>query len=90
MNSDKNSFIATSFVYAFIISTLTSRLVAIIDWIIFGIYKSNFYHTKYAILRSKMPLKRFYPVVMILVFVISLMLWYKLEFKKQNKFKQDN
>ena len=83
MNSDKYNFMITSFVFAFIISTLASRLVAIIDWIIFGIYKANFYQTKYVMLRSKMPLQRFDLVVTVIVFIVSLMLWYKLEHKKQ-------
>lgn len=82
MSLDKSSFIFVSFSFAFIMSTLSSRLVAIIDWIVFGIYQGKFYQTKYAILRSKMPLGRFDLVVIILIFIVSLIIWYKLEYKK--------
>ena len=82
MASDKSTFIFVSFAYAFIISTLSSRVVAIIDWIVFGIYQGSFYQTKYSILRSKMPLGRCDLVVTILVFIIALIIWYKLEYKK--------
>lgn len=85
MHSDKYSFIFTSFVYAFIISTLASRFVAIIDWLIFGIYKSNFEQIHYAMLRSKMPLQRFDPIVTVFVFLIALIFWYKFEFKKTKR-----
>lgn len=84
--SDKNNFIVNSFVFAFIISTLSSRLTAIIDWLVYSFYKYNFKQSKYAIIRSKMPFQRFDFTVGLIMFVVALILWFKLEFKKMKKF----
>lgn len=83
--SDKNNFIVNSFVFALVISTLSSRLMAIIDWIVYGVYKSRFKQTKYAIIREKMLLQRFDPVVGLIMFVVTFILWYKLEYNKMIK-----
>lgn len=83
--NEKSDFILTSFVYAFIIASLASRLVVIIDWIIFGIYHESFKQTNYSILKSKMPLGRFDPIISIITLLVAVIVWYYLEYQKSKK-----
>lgn len=85
IKNDNFSYILASFSFAYIISTITSRLMAIIDWIIFGIYGNDFYQLAYTNLRKKMPLGRYDVVVAVIVFVVSLVVWYRLEYLKSKK-----
>lgn len=83
--SDNTIFILVNASFTFITTTFISRLVAIIDWIIFGIYKGRYFKTNYAILRSMMPFERFDIVVGVLVALISVPLWFYIEHQKSKK-----
>ncbi len=83
--TNRSDFIMISVLISFIYSTFASRLVAIIDWIVYGIYQSGFYETKYAIIKSKMPFGRYDILVIFIAFFIFIFIWFKSEYNKSNK-----
>lgn len=88
LKSEKWNFMIVSLIFSFIISTFASRLTAIIDWIIYGIYRGNYHKTTYAIIRDKMPLNRYDIIVVPLAFILSFIIWYKIEYKKSKELRQ--
>lgn len=83
--TDRSNYIITSISFAFIFSTFASRISAIIDWVIFGIYRGNYPLTKYALIREKMPFHRYDVTIAFLSFFIFVILWYKIEYKKSKQ-----
>lgn len=86
--TDRYDFIIISFSSAFVYSTFLSRVMTIVDWLIYGIYELEFYTTKYAMLRSKLPFGRYDLVVTLLGFIIIVPLWYVFEFHKSQKLRK--
>jgi len=84
-NSNRTDFITISFLSAFVFASFISRFSVIIDWIIYGIYQSNFYSTGYAIIREQMPFGRYDLVIGLLSLWLFVVLWYKTEYKKSKK-----
>jgi len=84
-NSNRTDFITISFLSAFVFASFISRFSVIIDWIIYGIYQSNFYSTGYAIIREQMPFGRYDLVIGLLSLWLFVALWYKTEYKKSKK-----
>jgi hypothetical protein len=82
--TNQSNFITISALSSFIYATFASRLAVIIDWIIYGIYQSDFYNTKYAIIKAKMPLGRYDIVVIFVSFFLFLFLWFRFEYIKSN------
>jgi hypothetical protein len=80
--TDRTDYIIISFLTAFIFATFASRTTVIIDWVIYGIYQSDFFSTKYAIMRDQMPLGRYDVVVTFISLLLFVPLWFKLEYKK--------
>jgi len=78
-------FIIISVLTSFIYSSFVSRLVAIIEWIVYGIYQSDFYDTKYAIIKAKMPFGRYDILFIFIAFFIFIFIWFKSEYNKSNK-----
>jgi len=88
--SDHYKFIYTSIIFSFIYATLISRLVVVIDWIVFGIYKGAFFTTSYFKIRDMLPLNRYDVIVGLLFFFALIPTWYLLEFKKvKNKYNDE-
>lgn len=83
--SDRTDFVVVSIVFAFVLSTFSSRMMAIIDWVVYGFYKGEFRNTKYAILRSKMPFGRYDSLVAILSLIVFYVLWFHLEYRRSQK-----
>ncbi len=83
--SNHNSFIIVNFSFTFIVSTFVSRLTSILDWIIFGFYKENFFSSTYAIIRSTMIMGRYDIVVGLIAGLVAIPLWFRLEFLKSKK-----
>lgn len=83
--SDAFKFMFISLAYAYVIATFVSRFSAIVDWIVFGIYKSNFITTGYAIFRSILPFGRYDVIIGLIVFLIMLPLWFYLEYRKSQQ-----
>lgn len=81
-HSDHYKFLFVSISFAFVYATLVSRLIVVIDWIVFGIYTNSFFQTLYSRLRDMMPLGRFDIVLGIIAFIIFLPIWYKFEYNK--------
>lgn len=82
--SDRTDFIVLANITAFVYATFASRLTAILDWIIYGIYQDNFDKTQYAIVRSMLPFDRYDTLVIFVSFLIFLLLWFKVEHQKSN------
>lgn len=80
--SDHFVFIFISLAFSFVYASIVSRLIVILDWIIFGIYESGFYSTIYSQIRGLMPLGRYDVIFGFLSFMIFIPIWYKLEYKK--------
>ncbi len=83
--TDRTDFIVISLMTAFVYATFTSRLVAIMDWIVYGIYQTDFHITTYAIIRSAMPLGRYDISVALVSFVLYVLIWFKFEYRKSKK-----
>jgi|GEM_PF-2245809 len=83
--TDRTDFINISILTAFIFATFAARTTAIIDWIIYGIYQSGFYSTKYAMIRAEMPLGRYDVVVIFISLFLFVPLWFRLEYKKSKE-----
>lgn len=83
--SEHSNFIFASIAFALIYATLFSRTIVVIEWLLFGIYKGRFFSTKYYLLRRAMPFARFDIVFGILIFIILIPFWYKLEYRKVQK-----
>lgn len=86
--TNRSDFIIISILTSFIYSTFASRLTAILDWIIYGIYQSGFYDTKYAIIKTKIPFGRYDVLVIFITFFIFILIWVKSEYNKSNKYLQ--
>lgn len=80
--SNHISFIFVSLAFSFVNATLVSRLVVVVDWVIFGIYENTFYSTTYFKIRDFMPFGRYDILIGVLSFFIFIPIWYRLEFKK--------
>ena len=80
--SDHYKFILISVIFSFVYATIISRLIVVIDWLIFGIYKSNFFHTTYYLVRKQMPLYRYDILLGLCSFFVCIPLWYILEYRK--------
>lgn len=81
-SSEHYKFIFISIIYAFVNASLVSRLIVVIDWLVFGIFKNDFFNTTYYYLRNLMPFGRFDITIGILAFFLFILLWYILEYKK--------
>lgn len=88
--SDHSKFIFVSIASSFVYATLVSRVVVIIDWIIFGIYTTRFFETRYALVRDLMPFGKYDFVIGLIFFIIFIILWYKTEYKKSKKLINDD
>lgn len=71
--------------FSFIMASFASRGTAIFDWIIFGIYKEDFFQTNYSIIKLSMPLERYDVIVGLITVFLSIPLWFILEYKKSKK-----
>lgn len=88
--SDNSRFIFVSIASSFVYATLVSRVVVIIDWLLFGIYTTRFFQTKYAIIRNLMPFDKYDFIIGLIAFIIFIILWYKVEYKKSKKLINDD
>lgn len=86
--TDRTNFIYVSSLTAFVYATFASRVIAILDWVMYGVYQRSFYSTQYAMLREKMPLGRYDLVAAPFLFLFFIILWYKFEFIKSKKNKK--
>ncbi len=84
-SSDNYSFILVNLSFTFIVATFASRITVIIEWMLFGILKENFFNTDYAMIRSLMPFERFDVVVLFLAMIVAVPLWFYLEHVKSKK-----
>ena len=68
--SDHHKFIFVNIASSFIYASLISRVIVIIDWVMFGIYTNKFFNTYYFYLRNQMPFARFDVIVGFSAFII--------------------
>lgn len=80
--SDHYRFIFVSLAFAFVYASIVSRIIVVIDWIVFGIYDYDFPYTIYSKLRDLMPFGRYDIIFGILSFFILIPIWYRMEYKK--------
>lgn len=83
--SDHFLFIFVCFAFSFVYSSIVSRSIVVIDWVIFGIFKNTFYDTTYSRLREIMPFGRYDIIFGVLSIFIFIPIWFKLEYKKSYK-----
>lgn len=83
--SNHSSFIIVGMCFTFIVASIVSRSTAILDWVVFGIYKENFFNTQYAIIRSTMPMERYDVVTGIIAGLVAIPLWFHIEYLKSKK-----
>ena len=80
--SDHHKFIFVNIASSFIYASLISRVIVIIDWVMFGIHTNEFFNTYYFYLRNQMPFARFDVIVGFSAFIILIPLWYIYEYRK--------
>lgn len=83
--SKSSQFILINACYTYIIASFVSRGVAIIDWVVFAVYKEKFFQTGYAVFRSSLPLGRYDLVVTWTAIILLIPLWFILEYQKSKK-----
>lgn len=80
--SDHYKFLIASSFFSIIIGSFISRSIAILDWVLFGLFHEAYFESFYYHLRDQMPFQRFDILVGILSFIIVWPLWFKFEHKK--------
>lgn len=82
--SKHNNFIFVNGCFTLIVASFVSRATAIFDWFVFGFYKEEFFQSRYAIIRSLMPLGRYDVITGIITAVIAIPLWFYMEYIKSS------
>jgi hypothetical protein len=83
--SKSSQFILINACYTYIMASFVSRGVAIMDWVVFAVYKENFFQTGYAVLRASFPLGRYDLVATWTAIILLIPLWFILEYQKSKK-----
>jgi len=82
LKSKSSRYILIHACFTYIMASFVSRGVAIIDWIVFAIYKEQFFQTGYQILRASLPFGRYDVIVTWVAIIILIPLWFILEYQK--------
>jgi len=78
-------FILVNASFTFIVTTFVSRLVTILEWVLFGIFKENFFNSNYSKIKALLPFNSFGLVFSFITIFISIPLWFYLEHLKSQK-----